>query len=31
MIPDISLGIIFCILFFGLGAVAFVYLAKGKN
>ena len=31
MIPDISLGIVFSFLFFGLGIVAFVYLAKGKN
>jgi hypothetical protein len=31
MIPDILLGIVFCLVFFGLGAVAFVYLSKGKN
>jgi 1,4-dihydroxy-2-naphthoate octaprenyltransferase len=31
MIPDISLGIVFSLIFFGLGIVAFAYLAKGKN
>jgi hypothetical protein len=31
MIPDISLGIVFSLVFFGLGIVAFAYLAKGKN
>lgn len=31
MIPDISLGIIYCFVFFGLGVVAFAYLSKGKN
>jgi hypothetical protein len=31
MIPDIVLGLIYTLLFFGLGIVAFTYLVKGKN
>jgi hypothetical protein len=31
MISDIALGLVFTLVFFGLGAVAFTYLSKGKN
>ena len=31
MLSDILLGIVFTIIFLGLGVVAFAYLAKGKN
>jgi hypothetical protein len=31
MFSDIVLGIVFTILFLGLGVIAFAYLAKGKN
>jgi hypothetical protein len=31
MIPDITLGIVFTFILLGIGAVAFLYLLKGKN
>lgn len=31
MFSDIVLGIVFTILFLGLGVIAFAYLVKGKN
>jgi hypothetical protein len=31
MIPDISLGVVYTIVFLGLGAIAFTYLLKGRN
>ena len=31
MVTDISLGLVFVLIFFVLGGIAFAYLAKGKN
>ena len=31
MVSDIILALVFVLLFFALGGIAFAYLAKGKN
>ena len=31
MVSDILLALVFVFIFFALGAIAFTYLAKGKN